>query len=330
MDTPVLVLATAADPYTGDAPPIASTGGLPELLPVGNRPILERALARLAQDGLREAAIAAPRASLAPLRAAFGDGSALGIRITYIGHDDGCGPGSAVLAAREFLRGRRFLLHPSLGLPLEDATAGLLAHPEAVTAAAITPPPGESGPSLIGPEVVDALAALTPSWRGDAEPSEAFAAVAAQGGVVARHRPEAWWQYDGTPRGLLAGNRRVLDRLPAAADVPWTGQEQVEGRVQIDPTAELADCIVRGPVVIGARARVSDAYIGPYTSVGAEVRVDAAEIEGSILMTGSSVEHLPSRLAGCVVGPHARVSRSFELPRGTRMWVGAGSEVALS
>ena len=105
---------------------------------------------------------------------------------------------------------------------------------------------------------------------------------------------------------------------------------RVEGRVAVGRQAVLQGTVVRGPAVIGAGALLSDAYIGPYTAIGDGARVEGSEIEDSIVMAGAGVFHLSSRLSGCVLGPEARLLRSFALPRASRVWIGAGTEVALA
>ena len=42
--------------------------------------------------------------------------------------------------------------------------------------------------------------------------------------------------------------------------------------------------VIVGRVVIGAEAEIADAYIGPYTSVGAYARVEGSEIEREVAL----------------------------------------------
>ena len=71
-----------------------------------------------------------------------------------------------------------------------------------------------------------------------------------------------------------------------------------------------------------------DSYIGPYTSIGADVRIEGAEVERSIILPGASIMHIGGRLVGSVVGRDARVFRDFSLPRALRLNVGDGGEVS--
>jgi glucose-1-phosphate thymidylyltransferase len=99
--------------------------------------------------------------------------------------------------------------------------------------------------------------------------------------------------------------------------------------VQIDPTAKVSASVIVGPVVVGAGAEVSNAYIGPYTSIGAEARIEGAEIERSIILPGASIMHVGARLISSLVGRGAHVFRDFSLPRAMRLCVGDGDEVVL-
>jgi glucose-1-phosphate thymidylyltransferase len=105
---------------------------------------------------------------------------------------------------------------------------------------------------------------------------------------------------------------------------------EVQGRVALDPSAEVHDSLIRGPVAIGPRARITNAYIGPYTSIGADVHVDCVEIEHSIVLDRASLRYVGTRIEGSLVGPDARVSRDFRMPQAIRLSVGAGAEVSIS
>jgi glucose-1-phosphate thymidylyltransferase len=74
---------------------------------------------------------------------------------------------------------------------------------------------------------------------------------------------------------------------------------------------------------------VTDAYVGPYSAIGADARIDDAEIERSIILSRASVTHVAGRLVASVIGSGTRVFRDFSLPRGLRLHVGDDFEVAL-
>jgi NDP-sugar pyrophosphorylase family protein len=97
---------------------------------------------------------------------------------------------------------------------------------------------------------------------------------------------------------------------PAAAIAIDT---RIQGPVVIDQSPRL-ECIVRGPAVIGAGARLGDAHIGPYTGIDADVVPEGAEIEHSIVLPAPSICHVGTRLEASVVGPLGRGFRDFRLP----------------
>lgn len=139
-----------------------------------------------------------------------------------------------------------------------------------------------------------------------------------------------WRQYGGDPLELLELNRIVLDRLETGPYRPRASGNRIEGRVRIHETASVRATVIVGPVVIGPEASISDAYIGPYTSIGPRARIEGAEIERSIVSTGAQITHVGVRIVASVIGRNARVSRDFSLPRALRLRLGEGTEVALS
>jgi glucose-1-phosphate thymidylyltransferase len=140
---------------------------------------------------------------------------------------------------------------------------------------------------------------------------------------------DGWRSYRGDPQELLELNRLALDLLDPQIQHTSDQQNQIEGRVHIDRTASVTTSVIVGPVVIGEGATVANAYLGPYTSVGAGARIEGAEIERSIISPGARVLHVGTRLVSSLVGRDAHVFRDFSLPRAMRLRVGEGDEVAV-
>lgn len=149
------------------------------------------------------------------------------------------------------------------------------------------------------------------------------------GGQVHVCLADGWRRYRGNPKDLLEVNRLALDLLGPQIRPPSLSQNRIEGRVHIDVTATVTTSVIVGPVVIGEGAQVTNAYVGPYTSIGAGARIEGVEIERSIISPGASVMHVGGRLVSSLVGRGAHVFRDFSLPRAMRLRVGEGDEVAL-
>ena len=92
---------------------------------------------------------------------------------------------------------------------------------------------------------------------------------------------------------------------------------------------EIVDSLVRGPVVIGAGARLEHAFVGPYTSIGERCVIARCEIENSIVLADSEIRDIPRRIDGSLVGRNVRIVRSDEKPRAFRFMVGDNSEVGI-
>ena len=104
----------------------------------------------------------------------------------------------------------------------------------------------------------------------------------------------------------------------------------MHGRISISSSAYLSNCVLHGPVSIGDRAVVEDSFIGPFTAVGADVVIDGAEIDNSMLLAGAKVHHPGFRIEGSIIGEQSQVTRSFDLPKGMHLRLGPDSRIELS
>lgn len=140
----------------------------------------------------------------------------------------------------------------------------------------------------------------------------------------------AAWHYDGTIEGVLEANTLALDSLKRGRVGVDLSNVSVQGRVHIDPTAQIDGAKIRGPVHIGAGARLVDTYVGPYTTIADGVTLEGVEIDHSIVLQGAGIRHPGRRLEASLVGEGAQIGRDFSLPSALRLRVGPGSEIQLS
>jgi glucose-1-phosphate thymidylyltransferase len=103
----------------------------------------------------------------------------------------------------------------------------------------------------------------------------------------------------------------------------------IEGPVSVGEGSVLERCTVRGPVVVGAGCRLSDAYIGPYTSISDGVVVEQAEIEHSIILGNSRVSRLGARMTDSLIGRGVVIARSEAKPVAYRFMVGDASQIGI-
>src|SRR5206468_4562661 len=102
------------------------------------------------------------------------------------------------------------------------------------------------------------------------------------------HIVRGWWKDTGRLSDMLEANRLILDNLIERIDGELI-DSRADGRVVIEAGARLERTTVRGPAIIGAGARLSDCYIGPYTAIGEDCTISGAEVEHSIVLAGCSI-----------------------------------------
>jgi glucose-1-phosphate thymidylyltransferase len=331
-----------------------------QLVPVANKPVLFYGIEALVEAGVTKIGIIIAPETGDEIRAAAGDGSRFGAEITYIVQDAPKGLAHAVLTAEEFLEGAPFVMYLGDNL-LADGLRGLVSTfresgPDALIL--LTPvddpqhygvaeldgerivrlvekpkdPPSNLalvGVYLFSPLIFDAARALEPSWRDELEITEAIQSLIEDGRRVESEVVRGWWKDTGQLADMLEANRLVLEEVESRVDGEVDETSRVEGRVVVEAGAHVHGSVVRGPAVIGAGARIEDAYVGPYTSIGENVRIVRSEVEHSIVLSGSLVEDLGTRMEASLLGREVKLTRSEGRPRTLRMLVGDKSEIKL-
>jgi glucose-1-phosphate thymidylyltransferase len=184
------------------------------------------------------------------------------------------------------------------------------------------------GVYMFTPAIFDAARAIEPSWRDELEITDAIQWLIESGLRVDPHTVRGWWKDTGQVQDMLDANRLILDDLGESIEGELV-DSRVEGRVVIEPGARLERATVRGPAIIGAGSQIVDAYIGPYSAIGEDVVIERAEIEYSIVLSGSSLRDLDGRVEASLVGRNVAISRSPELPKAYRFVVGDNAEIAI-
>ena len=92
-------------------------------------------------------------------------------------------------------------------------------------------------------------------------------------------------------------------------------------RVHIAGGARIINSTIRGPVSVGPDTEIRDAFIGPFSAIGARCSVTSSEVEHSVIMDNSIISDIP-RLEGSLIGSHAKVIRTARKPRSLQLMVG--------
>ena len=141
------------------------------------------------------------------------------------------------------------------------------------------------------------MRAIEPSARGELEITDAIQWLIDHGRSVHPHIVSGWWKDTGKVEDMLEANRIILDTFTARGIENLDEGSRVEGKVVIEPGARIYASTIRGPAIIGEGTEIRGAFVGPYTSIGPNCRVERCEIENSIVLEGSALERIPGRIA---------------------------------
>lgn len=338
--------------------PITNTSAK-QLVPIANKPVLFYGLEALRDAGVREAGVIVGDTA-AEVRAAVGDGSRFGLRVTYIPQHAPLGLAHCVLIARDFLGDDDFVVYlgdnfivdgiaefvgdfrrsrPDAGILLtkvpDPSGFGVAELDPAgrVVGVAEKPEHPVSDLAIVGvylftPRVHEAVRALTPSARGELEITDALRLLIDQGADVRSHVISGYWKDTGRVEDMLECNRMVLETAEHRLAGRVCGDTKVIGRVVVEEGAEVSRSHLVGPLVIGAGARVRDSYVGPFTSIGADCRLSDTEIEYSIVMERSVIRGV-RRIQDSLVGKDVTVAPAESAPKAHRLVLGDHSRVHL-
>ena len=332
------------------------TSNMPKpMLPIAKRPMMEHILVLLRKHGITDV-VATVQFLSSVIRNYFGDGSDLGVSLSYATEDVPLGTAGSVLGARDFLSGP-FLVVSGDALTDIDLEEVVDFHRERGAAATLVlkrmkdplefgivmtgadgrverflekPTWGQvfsdtinTGIYVVEPEVLD----LIPIDQPYDFSSELFPLMLDKGLPLFGYVTDAFWTDVGNTDAYLQANH---DALSGKVRVEATGFELKPGvwvgeDVEIHPTAR-----VEGPCLIGDNVRIdAGATIGPLTVIADNAIVcDDASVIGSVLLERAQAGPY-SRMRGAVVGRGTSLQRGANLEEGVVLGddvtVGAGA-----
>lgn len=341
--------------------PLTHTGPK-QLIPVANKPISQHVLEDLRKAGIKKVLIVVGHIQPEKVKEQYGNGSELGLDISYVEQEEPKGIAHAIGLCRDSIGDKRFVVY--LGDNLikggisrlvkkfkksnSDALVFLseVENPNRFGVAKFDndgnleglvekpdEPPSDyalTGIYFFTPQIFKMIDELEPSWRGELEITEAIQLLLERGYTVNHEFVKGWWKDTGTPEDVLEANRLVLDDLKPDVKGKVMGKKCIEGRVSIGEGSVIEKrATVRGPAIIGKNSTVkAGVYIGPFTSIGDKVRVEAGEIENSIIMNGCEI-NVGERIVDSIIGPNSRINSSDLKPSGRTFILGESSRVML-
>ena len=331
-----------------------------QLVPVANKPVLFYGLEAIAEAGITEVGIIVGETA-EEIREAVGDGSRFGIAITYIPQERPLGLAHAVLVARDFLGdddfvmylGDNFIVGGIAGLvegfrtdrpdaqilltQVPDPTSFGVAELDGggrVVALEEKPKEPKSDLALVGvylftPAVHEAVRSIEPSWRGELEITHAIQWLIDRRCDVRSTMISGYWKDTGNVGDMLEVNRTVLESIEPLVAGDVDDATEIVGRVRIAHGATVRGSRIVGPVVIAAGVEISGSYVGPFTSISEQCRIEDSEIEFSIVLPGSSITGV-RRVEASLIGRNVEVTPALRAPAAHRLILGDHSKVQIS
>lgn len=296
--------------------PLTHTGPK-QLLTIANKPMSQYALEDLRKIGVTDIAVIIGDVYPEKVKEFYGDGTKLGVKITYVFQDKPRGISHAIRLCKDFVGNDKFVVYLGdnmlrkglenyakkfessdtkamiLLCEVDDPSRFGVAELDGKRIKKIVEKPKNSASNLavigvyfLTPKIFDIIDKLKPSWRGELEITDALQMLMEQGYSIEYDIVTGWWKDTGTPDDILHANRLVLDTIGTPNQFIINEGSKIQGNIVMGKNSIISrDSFVTGPVIIGDNCTVGPAArIGPYVSVGNNSVLKYCDVENSILM----------------------------------------------
>ncbi len=335
------------------------TYGTPKpMVPIMNVPFLARTLERLYAAEIRDVILAAGYMPQAIVDY-FGDGSALGMNVTYAIEETPLGTAGALKNVEQHITGPFFVLNGDIFTSLDlramrqyhhqkggigtlhlirvddPSPFGCVVHDEQgrISAFVEKPRKGEeptdeinAGTYLLEREILDYI----PPGQNVSIERSTFPEVIGKGKALYAYTTSDYWLDLGRPEQYLAAHRDVLNgTMPLAVEpgISGEGGEALRGHPGVIPPVHAG-----ADVAVDASARIGpNVVLGNGCSVGAHAAVResvlwdrvsvgaGAVIEEAIVASGATIGPKAHIARGSVIGHDVAIEPEVELPPGARV-----------
>lgn len=306
--------------------------GAKQLVPIANKPILFYALEQLVECGIRDIGIVVGETG-DQVRAAVGDGSRFGARVTYVQQEAPLGIAHAIKVSRPFLGDSPFvvflgdnfikggvlpyvesfrrggsdcqILLKSVPNPRDFGVAQFENGRLARVVEKPSEPPSDLaviGVYMFHPPVFEAVEAIRPSARGELEITDTIQYLIDHGRGVRAEVVEGSWIDTGKMDDLLTANRIILETLAPRSAGSVDAVSRLEGAVVLEEGCRVEGSVIQGPAIIGERARIINSRVGPFTSIYHDSLVQDSHLEGSVVLENTVIDGLGAPVRDSLIG----------------------------
>ncbi len=339
------------------------TSAIPKaIVPILNRPFLEHLLDYLKRHGVSDAILAMGYLP-DPIRDCLGDGSQLGVHLTYLVEESPLGTAGAVKNAESYLDGSFIVFNGDIVTDI-DLTAMVNRHKEVKPKVSIALTPVDN-PTIYGVVETDAAGMVQrfvekPSWDKITTntinagiyilepevlahvPSSTrsmfenylFPRLLEMGEPLLGYPSDAYWIDIGTPEKYLKVNHDLLlKRGPGYVQIGTDShihpKARIEGPVLLGDGCVISeDVTITGPAVLGRDCQVGNSSVIDKAVLWDGVRVGKASIlRNCVACANSYIEDRCLIPEGCVLGNNARVESGYQMDNATSVEAGTRLKV---
>ena len=328
------------------------------MIPLLNRPFFEHLVRYLKKHSIIEIVLAVGK-SPEQIQDYFGDGSKLGVRLTYSIESLPLGTAGAVKNAERFLDESFVVLNGDIFTDI-DLGAMMRLHREkkAVASLALTPvedptvygvvetdsesrvkrfiekPPRDkvttnminAGIYVLEPDILSHIAPNTFSMFE----RDVFPPLLEKGEVVYGYPFQDYWIDTGTPDKYLKLHHDLLRRYVGNEGIRFEGESFVYSSARIEAPAIIGEgcfidgnCLVKGPVVLGARCHVEEGALVEGAVLWHDCHVGRrAKLRNCLLACRCHIGEESTIPDNSVLGDDVLVGRGNELSKGMKIWPG--------
>lgn len=342
--------ATRLRPLTCNTPKI--------MVPVLNRPFFEHLVGYLKRHNIIDIVLAVGK-SPEQIQDYFGDGSKLGVRITYSIENFPMGTAGAVKNAERFLDGSFIVFNGDIFTDI-DLSAMLRLHRgnKATASLALTP---VDDPTIYGVVETDSQGRVKrfiekPSWDKVTtnminagiyilEPDilsyitphafsmferDVFPPLLERGLAIYGYPFQDYWIDMGTPDKYLRLQHDLLRRCTGNKGIRFEGESFVHSLAQIEGPAVIGEAcfidknsIVKGPAVLGARCRVEEGAVIEGAILWQDCRIGkGARLRNCLVASRCCIGEESEIQDGCILGDDVLIGKGSKLSNGIKIWPG--------
>lgn len=323
-----------------------------QLLPLVNEPILFYIIEKVVRAGIYNIGIVVGNTH-EEVKRVVGNGDRWNVNIEYIYQENPLGLGHAVKEASNFIGGDDFLMilgDNIFSMDLQSiinnfysnkANSTIMLHKvsnpseygvavveyDRITRLAEKPKVFISdfvitGIYLFDHTIFHAIENTTPSQRGELEITDAIQKQIELGGVVTFELIKGWWKDTGKLEDILEANRFLMNDLEYLPQQLDAENSQCSGKIWTGDNVIIKNCKIIGPVSIADNCVITDSYIGPFTTIGANSVIKNCEIDNSILLENVSIKNVGNKISSSLIGKNAVITSQESRPFSNSFLIG--------